>query len=131
MEREDFFFHPPYKIPEPKAGAGVGVNIGGSDWLGLGQIFGSMSQGTELCGAKPVCWSTKEGDSCSVKMARYNDCLSKSVDLMQSQVEAQTQQAKTAVDIERQKKITRIAVISLVMVAGIIVAILILRKRKA
>ena len=112
------------------ASIGAGINISGQDWLGLGQMFGSLSQGTELCGSKPVCFSIKKGSNCDKKQTKYNDCLASSMNLMASQVTAQNNSNNRIADVDRQKKIIIISVVSLISLAIIIGAIFIIRKQK-
>ena len=131
MHNDDFFFKTPNRRAEEFAGAGVGINISGQDWLGLGEIFGSMAQGTATCGAKPVCWSTSKDDNCAKKMEAFNQCNLGAVNLMEQQLRAQEKFEENKNTADKRKRNTMIAVISLVSVAVIVITILILRKRKA
>jgi hypothetical protein len=105
---------------------GAGIVLSGQDWLGLGQIFGSASAGTELCGARPV-FAGKSRDE-------WEDCNKKALVIIQNQSAQQAvltqQQIKATQDIEKRKRITIIVVVSLVSLAGIVAIALVMRKRK-
>ena len=105
---------------------GAGIVLSGQDWLGLGQVFGSVSAGTELCGARPV-FAGKSRDE-------WEECNKKALAIIQQQSAQQAgfsqQKIKTAQDIEKRKKITIIVVVSLVSLAGIVAIVFMIRKRK-
>jgi hypothetical protein len=97
--------------------ASVGLNFSGSDWLGVGAVFSSLSKGTAECGAKPTCISTKN-NNCSKQKTAYSDCLSRSLN------------TKTVIQDSKSKSNTTIIVISLVLVAVLITGIYLFKKKK-
>ena len=111
----------------------AGLVISGQDWLGLGQILGSASAGTEACGARPL--------FAGKSRRKWDKCVEDTLKLMASktaQTASQTasqatlgiEQLKAKKEIEKQKKNTIIVVVSLVSVAVLVAIILLIRKRK-
>lgn len=105
---------------------GVGINLSGSDWLGLGEWLGGVSQGTEMCGARPM-FAGKDRDD-------WEECNKQALALYQQQAQTQgmlgMEQIKSQEEIEKKKRITIIVVVSLVLVATIVTVVLLARKRK-
>ena len=90
----------------------IGVG-GGSDWLGIGQVFSGMSQGTEMCGSKPL-----TGDKTA-----YETCVSRSIDVI-----AADQNSKNV--LEQQKNKNKIIIVSLISASLLILAIVLIKRRK-
>ena len=129
MQRDPFFHTKPYiRTSESFSGAGVGINLSGSDWLGLGEIFGSASQGTAMCGAKPNCIPTGETSSCFIKQRNFEACVARSLEVAELQVGAQIQQNKTASELEAKKRMTKIVVVSVISLALVVTTFLIIRS---
>jgi len=106
----------------------VGIELSGSDWLGLGAI----SQGNAFCGSKPMCWSFSSDDNCSKKERAYEECVRQSLTLQQQQLQVQSQQIagqKEASSSDTKKTII-LAVAGLLIVAVIMTAYIIVKRRK-
>lgn len=89
------------------------VSLGGSDWLGLGATFGAMTQGTAMCGAKPISGSTEA----------YDTCVARSLEI---QAQGGADAARAA---EGQRK-TKLIIVALVSVTVLILGIVIIRSRR-
>ena len=111
------------EVYENRVGA-VGINIGGTDWLGLGQL----TEGAVGCGAKPVCIALGKNSQCAKDKAAYNACVQQSMQIQQQQVAIANQTAQR--QAEQKRRNTMIAVISLVSVAVLITIMVLLKKRK-
>ena len=95
----------------------AGIGFSGTDWLGLGNIFEGLTEGTEMCGAKPL-----TGDKTA-----YEKCIRDSITLQAQQVQAQTSAIILA---EKRKKMVIIAVVSLVSLSILVVAIVLIRRKR-
>lgn len=73
-------------------------SLEGQDWLGLGQTFGSLSQGTAECGSKPVCAFTA---SCRERQEAYNNCIARTSavksEMAEKSIEIQDRESKNKV----------------------------------
>lgn len=111
---------------ETYGSGGAGIVLSGNDWLGLGQVFGGLSQGTEMCGARPL-WA---GSS----RTAWEECNRSAILLYQQNAQqtaqVQSEQIKSQEDIARSKKMTIIVIVSLVSVALILTVFLIVRKKR-
>ena len=102
-----------------KAGA---IGLGGTDWLGLGELTNALTQGTALCGARPLFVGSARN--------KWEDCNKASLILTQQQLDNQQDQINTAKDIETSKKRTTIVIVSLVSTALLIAVFLIIRTKR-
>jgi len=101
---------------------GVGINLSGSDWLGLGELFGGMSQGTVMCGARPIVGGKDRDD--------WEECNKNAMVIAQQQLGVQQSQIKSLEEIEKRKRITIIVIVSLVSVALITTVFLVIRRKR-
>lgn len=123
---KDFFF----ENNEEKHGI-AGFSIGGSDWLGLGQIAQAQSKGTEMCGAQPTCIGAFQG--CKERQQAYADCVSRTLDLQSQQISANqtarnTQKALALEEAKRKKQITY-AIIGAITLSLIVVIVVVAKRR--
>jgi hypothetical protein len=103
---------------------GVGINLSGSDWLGLGEWMGGVSEGTELCGARPM-FAGKDRD-------KYNECVANSLAFLQGQsaTQAQIAQQKLLLDAQAKKDKIKIAIIGAVALVVIVLGVAIIKRRR-
>lgn len=85
---------------------------------GAGTIIQGVSQGTESCGAKPVCAFTK---SCKERRQAYQDCVNRSLDIQQQAMMQKSSNQETG-----GMSITTIVIIAVVIIA----LIYFLRKKR-
>jgi len=110
---------------ETKYGSGAGIVLSGQDWLGLGEIVGSTSVGTAMCGAKPNCWSSVSKD-CKNRKDEYYKCVQRSLQISSEQV---TGQQKTAEELAKAKR-NKVVIIVVASVLVVLVLGLAWIKRK-
>jgi len=126
----DNFFH---KDQELKHGF-AGISLGGSDWLGYGKVVAGLSQGTEMCGAKPVCLSALSKD-CRKRKDNYNKCVQTSLQLANQQVEQNIElgtasiQNKSQIEEQKKKQQITLAIIGAVALTVIVVTVAIIKKK--
>jgi hypothetical protein len=106
----------------------VGIELSGSDWLGLGAI----SEGNAFCGSKPMCWSFSEGDNCSTKMRAYESCVANSLTLQQQQLQVKSQElsGRSSAEESETKRTLILAVSGLLAVAVIMTAFILVKRKK-
>lgn len=95
----------------------TGFNIGGSDWLGLGEMVGTANEAraVEGCGKQPSCWG--DGPSCSEKKDAFNRCVARQQDLQAMAIQGQQEQAQKNADSKRKTMIFAIiAIVVLVLI---------------
>ena len=57
------------------SGGGIGINLSGTDWLGIGATASEAYKGTAECGSRPNCLWTAE---CKRKTQAFEDCVKES-----------------------------------------------------
>lgn len=122
--------------------AGVGINLSGSDWLGIGKAIGDTTtarnqNANPVCGPRPLCVSVFNR-KCSDKMDIYNECMKSSLAvnytldsnnqrLAEKNIDGSQQ--LSALNIINSTNIKKIGYVTLGIVSIIIVIIIINRRK--
>jgi hypothetical protein len=106
-------------------GSTGGIVLSGSDWLGIG----ALSEGTAMCGSKPMCFGGS-GSACAERKKSFQECVNRSLSIAEQQVAQGASQKASAEKIEKTKRNTIIAVTALVAVAVVLSFYFYTRRKK-